>query len=107
MNLTPTAPSPLGGAEGIVLNVPRLSQEVHAGEYPEFDGGGEAWCSPTSAEMVIEYWKRGPATNQLRSLPPSTDPAARVPTHDLQVDFAAMQQLHDLIARLAENAHVQ
>ncbi|MEU1168080.1 peptidase C39 family protein, partial [Streptomyces sp. NPDC005921] len=30
------------------LKVPRYSQEIHKGQYPEYDNGGEAWCSPTS-----------------------------------------------------------
>jgi len=89
VNLKPSAPSSLGGAEGIELEVPRLSQELHAGEYPEFDGGGEAWCSPTSTSMVVEFWKRGPTGSDLGNLPPSTDPAAIAPKQDLQVDFAA------------------
>ncbi|MFI9830262.1 peptidase C39 family protein [Streptomyces sp. NPDC051913] len=38
------------------LSVPRYSQEIHAGQYPEYDNGGEAWCSPTSSQMIIEYW---------------------------------------------------
>lgn len=38
------------------LVVPRYSQEIHAGQYPEYDNGGEAWCSPTSSQMIIEYW---------------------------------------------------
>ncbi|MFF4659969.1 peptidase C39 family protein [Streptomyces sp. NPDC001381] len=38
------------------LPVPRYSQEIHKGQYPEYDNGGEAWCSPTSSQMVIEYW---------------------------------------------------
>ncbi|MEU1853294.1 peptidase C39 family protein [Streptomyces sp. NPDC019990] len=38
------------------LTVPRYSQEVHKGQYPEYDNGGEAWCSPTSSQMIIEYW---------------------------------------------------
>jgi len=42
------------------LPVPPYSQEVHAGEYPQFDGGGEAWCSPTSTSMVLAYWGKGP-----------------------------------------------
>lgn len=42
------------------LPVPPYSQEVHAGEYPEYDGGGEAWCSPTSTTMVLGFWGRGP-----------------------------------------------
>ena len=40
----------------IDLNVPRFSQETHHGEYPEFDNGGEAWCSPTSSAMVVRFW---------------------------------------------------
>ncbi|MEV7615897.1 C39 family peptidase [Streptomyces sp. NPDC089799] len=47
------------------LNVPRYSQEVHAGRYPQYDNGGEAWCSPTSSQMIIEYWGRKPAPADL------------------------------------------
>jgi Peptidase_C39 like family len=60
-NANPYVPSPLGGAEGIELAVPRFSQEIHTGEYPQFDGGGEAWCSPTSTSMILAYWNRGPS----------------------------------------------
>ena len=70
---------PLGGAEGTTLNVPQYSQEVHRGEYPDFDGGGEAWCSPTSTEMVVEYWGSGPTGSELSGIPyadPSVDYAA-------------------------------
>jgi hypothetical protein len=74
------AAGPLGGAEGIRLDVPEYSQEVHLGEYPEFDGGGEAWCSPTSTEMVIEYWGEGPSTADLSGIPYA----------DASVDYAAM-----------------
>jgi hypothetical protein len=42
--------------EEIDLNVPSFSQETHHGEYPEFDNGGEAWCSPTSSAMVVRFW---------------------------------------------------
>lgn len=55
------APSRGGIAWGRELPVPRYSQNVHAGHYPEYDGGGQAWCSPTSTEMVVEYWGRGPS----------------------------------------------
>jgi len=40
----------------VELSVPRYSQEIHHGEYPEYDNGGEAWCSPTSTSMVVAYW---------------------------------------------------
>ena len=31
-----------------MLDVPRYSQMVHSGHYPQWGGGGQAWCSPTS-----------------------------------------------------------
>jgi hypothetical protein len=63
----------------INLNVPRYSQEIHHNEYPQFDGGGEAWCSPTSTAMVVAYWQRSPAGNEL----------AGIPYADPWVDFTA------------------
>ncbi|MEP6909414.1 MAG: C39 family peptidase [Actinomycetota bacterium] len=39
-----------------------FSQEIHHGEYPEFDNGGEAWCSPTSTAMVVRYWQNRTGT---------------------------------------------
>lgn len=68
-----------GGA--VDLNVPTLSQEVHAGHFPEYDGGGEAWCSPTSTAMVLGFWNSGPTAAQLAAFP-----GAHV---DGQVDYAA------------------
>ncbi|MEV8534127.1 C39 family peptidase [Streptomyces sp. NPDC051211] len=47
------------------LKVPRYSQETHVGQYPEYDNGGEAWCSPTSSQMIIEYWGRRAAPADL------------------------------------------
>jgi peptidase C39-like protein len=90
VNSNPYVPSSPGAARGVTLNVPPLSQEVHTGEYPEFDGGGEAWCSPTSTAMVVRYWGTGPNQAQLRSMPASTDPSAPTPTLDPDVDYAAM-----------------
>ena len=77
---TSVAAGPLGGAEGTTLDVPQYSQEVHRGEYPEFDNGGEAWCSPTSTEMVVEFWGSEPGASDLSAIP-YADPS---------VDFAAM-----------------
>ncbi|WP_406038856.1 peptidase C39 family protein [Micromonospora sp. NBC_00898] len=79
-------------AWGTELAVPRHSQEIHAGHYPEYDGGGEAWCSPTSTEMVVEYWGRGPSAADTSWVDPSyPDPtvnhAARM-TYDYQYDGA-------------------
>jgi hypothetical protein len=50
-----------GVASGVVLDVPRYSQMVHRGEFSQYGGGGEAWCSPTSTAMVLGYYGRLPA----------------------------------------------
>jgi len=55
--VTTSAP---GVARGVTLPVPRYSQMVHAGEYPRYGGGGEAWCSPTATAMVLAYYRRLP-----------------------------------------------
>ncbi|MEV7420826.1 peptidase C39 family protein [Streptomyces sp. NPDC089919] len=57
------------------LVVPRYSQEIHKGRYPQYDNGGEAWCSPTSSQMIIEYWGRRPDDDDLAWVDPGyTDP---------------------------------
>ncbi|MFE2234982.1 peptidase C39 family protein [Streptomyces sp. NPDC059442] len=53
------------------LTVPRYSQNVHVGQYPEYDNGGEAWCSPTSSQMIIEYWGRRPGPEALAWVDPA------------------------------------
>lgn len=58
-----------GEARGVALDVPAYAQNVHAGNYPEYGGGGEAWCSPTSTTMVAEYWGAKPTDEQLSWLP--------------------------------------
>lgn len=62
-NANPYVASSVGGAEGTELAVPAFSQEIHSGEYPQFDGGGEAWCSPTSTSMIVAYWGQGPSAS--------------------------------------------
>ena len=59
---SPTSVPRAGG--GRDLAVPKYSQEIHAGEYPQWDGGGEAWCSPTSTSMLLAYWDTGPTPRQ-------------------------------------------
>ncbi|MEO3975137.1 peptidase C39 family protein [Streptomyces sp. CAU 1734] len=55
------------------LAVPRYSQNVHIGRYPEYDSGGEAWCSPTSSEMILEYWGRRADPAELAWVDPAFD----------------------------------
>jgi hypothetical protein len=73
-----TAPGP---ACGVTLKVPPYAQNPHAGQYTQYGGGGEAWCSPTSSEMIVEYWGHKPSKRDLAWVNPSySDPT---------VDYAA------------------
>ncbi|MFB7600280.1 peptidase C39 family protein [Streptomyces sp. NPDC056160] len=83
-----TVPASTPGQVGAELTVPRYSQEIHAGQYPQYDNGGEAWCSPTSSQMIVEYWGGRLTPAQLSWVDPSyADPqvcnAARY-TYDYQ-----------------------
>lgn len=78
---TGVTPSPLGGAEGTDLAVPQYSQQIHVGQYNQYGGGGDAWCSPTSSEMITEFWGDGPSAADMSWVDPSyADPS---------VDYAA------------------
>ncbi|HTF12005.1 MAG TPA: C39 family peptidase [Asanoa sp.] len=79
-------------AWGKELAVPTYSQNIHEGHYPEYDGGGEAWCSPTSTEMVVEYWGKKPSAADTAWVDPtypdpSVNHAARM-TYDYTYDGA-------------------
>ncbi|KRF02699.1 hypothetical protein ASG88_04860 [Nocardioides sp. Soil777] len=74
---TPT--STPGPAAGTVLDVPAYSQMTHSGHYPQWGGGGEAWCSPTSTAMVLGHY----------SLQPGPFPAVTAGHADPQVDHTA------------------
>ena len=79
-----------GVARGIVLDVPRYSQMVHGGHYPQYGGGGEAWCSPTSTSMVLGYYDALPPASAYSWVPnghvdPWVDHAARM-TYDYDYD---------------------
>lgn len=76
-----TVPSAFSGVARD-LDVPMLSQETHTGHYSEYDGGGEAWCSPTSTAMVLGFWKVGPSSADIAVFPGSAHA-------DGQVDHAA------------------
>ncbi|WP_326566487.1 peptidase C39 family protein [Amycolatopsis rhabdoformis] len=86
-DVTPTKP---GRARGIELKVPAYAQNIHKGQFPQYGGGGEAWCSPTSTEMVAEYWGKKPSAADMSWIPadyldPSVVYAARN-TYDYAYD---------------------
>jgi hypothetical protein len=74
-----TATSAPGPAAGTVLDVPTFSQMTHSGHYPQWGGGGEAWCSPTSTAMVLAYY----------GLQPGPFPDITAGHADAQVDHTA------------------
>jgi hypothetical protein len=74
------------GGQTVDLEVPPYSQEIHHGHYPEFDNGGEAWCSPTSTAMVVRYWQN--VTTTLYA-PASAETSWVNPPDDPEVDYAA------------------
>ncbi|WP_051426207.1 peptidase C39 family protein [Jiangella gansuensis] len=68
-------PSEGGIAWGTELDVPRRSQNIHAGSYPEYGGGGAVWCSPASTTMVMEYYGVTPSNDDMAWIEPGyTDP---------------------------------
>ncbi|MFU8851748.1 peptidase C39 family protein [Micromonospora sp. SL1-18] len=68
-------PSKGGIAWGTELPVPARSQMIHRGNYPEWGGGGQVWCSPTSTTMVLEYYGKLPSAKNMSWITPGyTDP---------------------------------
>src|SRR6478735_8327644 len=61
-----STPGPDVGTE---LDVPAYSQMAHSGHYPQWGGGGEAWCSPTSTSMVLGYLDALPPPYAYRFVP--------------------------------------
>ncbi|NYN82379.1 C39 family peptidase, partial [Salmonella enterica] len=59
-------PGVVARAGGAVIEVPRYSQMVHSGHSPQWGGGGQAWCSPTSTSMVLGYYAALPRRRAYR-----------------------------------------
>ncbi|GAB3160034.1 hypothetical protein GCM10027059_07220 [Myceligenerans halotolerans] len=68
----------------VELDVPGYSQLTHIGEYPEFGGGGQVWCSPTSTTMVV--YSYGPK----HEVPEELLEDIHAPAGDPQVAYAAI-----------------
>jgi hypothetical protein len=110
-----------GPGRGIELPVPRYAQYLHRGQFAEYGGGGDGWCSPASTEMVVEYWGAGPTRTELAWVPHdhpdrSVVHAARH-TFDhayggtgnwaFNVAYASQYGLHGRVARLASLRDVE
>jgi hypothetical protein len=70
----------------IDLEVPKYSQEIHRGQFPQYDNGGEAWCSPTSTAMVVGYWA---SLFPKAGYSPSSTETSAIPFADPWVDYTA------------------
>lgn len=68
----PTSAPSLGRA--VEIDVPPHSQRLHVGTFPEWDNGGESWCSPTSTTMLLEHWGRGPTAEESGWVGDAVDP---------------------------------
>ncbi|MBO0608717.1 N-acetylmuramoyl-L-alanine amidase [Myceligenerans salitolerans] len=68
----------------VELDVPPYSQLTHIGEYPEFGGGGQVWCSPTSTTMVMYSYGRK------HEVPEELLDDIEAPAGDPQVAYAAI-----------------
>ena len=110
-----------GAAAGITLDVPAYSQMTHRGHFPEWGGGGEAWCSPTATSMVLGYYGALPSATSHPWVPaghgdPWVDAAARA-TYDYGYDgtgnwpfntaYAATQGLDAEVARFESMADAE
>ncbi|CAN5208291.1 peptidase C39 family protein [soil metagenome] len=62
---------PFASARGVELAVPAYSQQIHRGEYLQWGGGGEAWCSPAATAMVLGTWGLGPSEEEYSWVEPS------------------------------------
>jgi peptidase C39-like protein len=114
------AVSTAGVGRGITLAVPAYSQMVHRGEFSQYGGGGEAWCSPTSTAMVLGYYGRLPSPGSYAWVGSRTDPwvdeVARR-TYDAAYEgtgnwpfntaYAASRGLHAFVTRLRSLAEAE
>jgi hypothetical protein len=63
-----------GVASGREVAVPPHSQRLHVDTFPEWDNGGQSWCSPTSTTMLLEHWGSAPTAAEAAWVGHGTDP---------------------------------
>ena len=68
----PTSPSDVG--RGLEVAVPPHSQRLHVDTFPDWDNGGQSWCSPTSTTMLLEHWGLAPGREETSWVGHDTDP---------------------------------
>jgi hypothetical protein len=64
-----------GVGRGHEVPVPPHSQRLHLDTFPDWDRGGQSWCSPTSTTMLLEHWGVGPSREEVSWVGHDTDPA--------------------------------
>ncbi|MGZ5401215.1 MAG: C39 family peptidase, partial [Nocardioides sp.] len=68
-----STPGVASGPDHVVLDVPRYSQMIHTGHFPQWGSGGQAWCSPTSTSMVLGHYDALPGP-KVRAWVPANHP---------------------------------
>lgn len=63
-----------GVGRGHEVEVPPHSQRLHVDTFPEWDNGGQSWCSPTSTTMLLEHWGRAPGPDEVAWVGRAVDP---------------------------------
>jgi len=63
-----------GLGRAVEVAVPPHSQRLHVGTFPEWDNGGESWCSPTATTMLLEHWDVAPTPEESAWVGHDTDP---------------------------------
>jgi hypothetical protein len=63
-----------GVGRGLEVEVPPHSQRLHVDTFPEWDNGGQSWCSPTSTTMLLEHWGHTPGREEVAWVGHAVDP---------------------------------
>lgn len=75
MSIAADEPTSEPGADrGHEVDVPPHSQRLHLDTFPDWDSGGQSWCSPTSTTMLLEHWGAAPTPEEVSWVGHETDP---------------------------------